>query len=696
MPDNENVALDQKKILIDGTGKQKAALDAYWVDKVDFIKFCPLSGIEDQSSIEEWADRLAFIKDDLQRLLCQPYHKFWSQVIFDGSLQMCLDTYLSFAPRCFDNLSHVPGHYQDSLKHVHKLVFMTFLRIATHKESKEHFITPHIFGDILYENFLFDIPKFMDLCVLYGTGNKQLLSKMINNVFSQQPKYIDDLKDVIHTIFEVFENIGSKCGVPMFEATVSQKMHKQTNILDMAIEDVKDILLYLVDIAQSILAFIEIYSPAADVLYQAGFVNRLAAMYEGVIPQLKRMLKERHWQDKHDSKELVMKKRNDFLDAIESILDEKLLITDLDENFSIEADLQLLQQTDHDDMLDANRVKFILDGVKAARNTLFGNKRISGNSDKVEAVVPQEVTVMNEGAVGGIEDNVNAENESYLKDYAGVPMPTDVEINSMILSIQDLLPDLGDGFIEACLEEFNFDASQVIDKILENSLPEYLKGLDHNIARDVKPKENSLLSQRNNIFDNDDFDIFHKTNVLDKTRIHKGKKKDESTVALLMDKSHVKDMKDRYTELGYTYDNEYDDEYDDTYDTINVGATDADSADELADRRTFTTPRIILQMEGKSTKDRKSEETVEEAPKDPGPPHDEFIANPAVLREKREQRYQQQHQQSSRSKQVKGKPKGQGQDNSTVHARKHKEANKSQRANHNRKTMASRKMAKGM
>ena len=56
---------------------------------------------------------------------------------------------------------------------------------------QEDFITPSTFGDILYENFLFDVPKFMDICALYGgesSSNTPLLRKMLENIFYKQPK----------------------------------------------------------------------------------------------------------------------------------------------------------------------------------------------------------------------------------------------------------------------------------------------------------------------------------------------------------------------------------------------------------------------------------------------------------------------------------------------------------------------------
>jgi len=45
--------------------------------------------------------------------------------------------------------------------------------------SQENFITPAVFAEIIYNNYLFDIPKILDLCVLFGKGNSQLVHKMI-------------------------------------------------------------------------------------------------------------------------------------------------------------------------------------------------------------------------------------------------------------------------------------------------------------------------------------------------------------------------------------------------------------------------------------------------------------------------------------------------------------------------------------
>ena len=129
----------------------------------------------------------------------------------------------------------------DIQRTIHKAVFLTFLRMSTHKESKvgaaplykkiwysklylwdcfyllhcapfskENFITPAVFGEIIYDNFLFDIPKIMDLCVLFGKGNSQLLYKMIGKVFVLliwKPALYYNRKTCLHLPAHSFPNV---------------------------------------------------------------------------------------------------------------------------------------------------------------------------------------------------------------------------------------------------------------------------------------------------------------------------------------------------------------------------------------------------------------------------------------------------------------------------------------------------------
>lgn len=77
-------------------------------------------------------------------------------------------------------------------------------RMASHKETTSCFITPEYFGLLIYDKYLFDIPKIMDLCTLYDNDtNRAILQKAISNLFKHQPEYNEDLENTVATIMEV-------------------------------------------------------------------------------------------------------------------------------------------------------------------------------------------------------------------------------------------------------------------------------------------------------------------------------------------------------------------------------------------------------------------------------------------------------------------------------------------------------------
>lgn len=63
------------------------------------------------------------------------------------------------------------------------------------------------------------------------------------------------------------------------------------------------------------------------------------------------------------------------------------------------------------------------------------------------------------------------------------PTVCGVELDSLISQVKDLLPDLGEGFILACLEHYSYDPEQVINNILEERLAPALSQLDRNLDR---------------------------------------------------------------------------------------------------------------------------------------------------------------------------------------------------------------------
>ncbi|XP_041276394.1 activating signal cointegrator 1 complex subunit 2 [Onychostruthus taczanowskii] len=710
-----------------------------------FVLYKPPPAIRDPALVEEFLERAKFIADDLNWLLALPHDKFWCQVIFDESLQKCLDSFLRSAPRKFDVLWDCHPEVHELQKCLHRSVFLTFLRMSTHKESKDHFITPSVFGKIIYNNFLFDIPKILDLCVLFGKGNGLLLQKMIGNIFTQQPSYFSDLEETLPTVLQVFNNILHKCGLQCEGASAEpQKLEEKVSVTagNMPLQELKDIVLYLCDTCTTLWAFLDVFPLACQTFQKHEFCYRLASFYELAIPELESAIKKRHYEDNsvfadlwrrisHSRKKMIevfhilvnqvclqpilessceniQPYIEEFLQIFTSVLQERRFLRDYDELFPVEDDVSLLQQASS--ALDETRTAYILQAVESAWEGVNRKKgqavKDPAASNRASAIVESTPEDREDpGAACALED------ECAGAAAAPVACVSGVELDSLISQVKDLLPDLGEGFILACLEEYGYDTEQVINNILEEKLVPCLDKLDRRMQRQLKPDPTPLVSSRCNIFQNDEFDVFSR-DAVDVSRIQKGKRREKDTTrSLVNDKRLVAEQRQRYSQYSVVLEElplppgaaqpyqDYEDEYDDTYDGNQVGANDADSDDELISRRPFTIPQVLRpkgQEEGQETEE-EDEEEEEEAEKERTKDH--FVQDPAVLRERAEARRQaflarKGHKHDSSA--VVGNAKGHGQSRETLQERRKKEANKSSRANHNRRAMADRKRSKGM
>ena len=142
----------------------------------------------------------------------------------------------------------------------------------------------------------------------------------------------------------------------------------------------------------------------------------------------------------------------------------------------------------------------------------------------------------------------------------------DIERTSLISQVIDILPHLGDGFVEECLQYYNWDIEATISGILNETLPPSLSTLNHSKKRSLPSKRettNYTPDQRRNVFDNDAFDL----KQISSTQIHRGRRDRASTSDLLNDKRFMQRHKEKIVKAVEAQEwDEYEDEYDDTYD----------------------------------------------------------------------------------------------------------------------------------
>lgn len=178
---------------------------------------------------------------------------------------------------------------------------------------------------------------------------------------------------------------------------------------------------------------------------------------------------------------------------------------------------------------------------------------------------------------------------------------------SLISQVRDLFPELGEGFIAACLHHYEDNAEALIDALLNNSLPPSLSSLKRNMPLPARPaavpaaarapaaaQPASVLAERRNVFDGDDFDVFA-GKAIKSNRVVRGKKYEPSflrpvpgnvahtrayaflhraqvdALKFMSQKGEVKKLKSMFEQY------QYEDEYDDSYDSFQaVGDADGE------------------------------------------------------------------------------------------------------------------------
>ena len=155
---------------------------------------------------------------------------------------------------------------------------------------------------MLYDNFIFDIPKMMDLCVLFGPTNSTLIGKMFTNIFSHQPKYRFDLEETAKSLdqvgsffflfflvvqlrifiylvlslqqyryiffVQVFHLILGQLGLDNNQAAGS------VHCGPLSSEELSELVMYVLDIAATLWYFVDIYPAATVILIEANVQNQ--------------------------------------------------------------------------------------------------------------------------------------------------------------------------------------------------------------------------------------------------------------------------------------------------------------------------------------------------------------------------------------------------------------------------------------
>ena len=140
-------------------------------------------------------------------------------------------------------------------------------------------MTQEAFASIIYNNFLFDIPKILDLCVLYKEN--PVLSKIVQNLFGAQKNYFQDFKACMRDIMRAVETSKKKLrsifeldGMYNFNENFSNKISSLIASTQRNMKDIFEVFYYLTDFVITLNDLIGFEPKICDILFEEKFEHK--------------------------------------------------------------------------------------------------------------------------------------------------------------------------------------------------------------------------------------------------------------------------------------------------------------------------------------------------------------------------------------------------------------------------------------
>jgi hypothetical protein len=227
---------------------------------------------------------------DVSNLLKQSFSVFWSHVIFEPSVMKFMDSFLRFKTRPYEHTRIENNNENDLIedsyvaklyRQLFKRVFALLVRLSSNREGYL-FISDAFWANLVVEKQVWDVAKLFDVALLYGNSNRELVTQMIERLFSLVPQLQQELVESSKQIFQSFRNIN---GLLMKEFKLAEKSNPSPN----STEQIE----YLTDMLASLSALQSLYPRSTHLFQPSGeigensFLSFLNILYEDLLPLIR-------------------------------------------------------------------------------------------------------------------------------------------------------------------------------------------------------------------------------------------------------------------------------------------------------------------------------------------------------------------------------------------------------------------------
>ncbi|XP_047089748.1 activating signal cointegrator 1 complex subunit 2-like [Lolium rigidum] len=460
------------------------------------------------------------LNDALAALLRAKPREFWRQVAQDTSLHAFLDSYLQFRHRWYD-LPHrspkgtVAGLVVGELE-LCRRVFMVLYRISSNKDPgtgvgeslsmKEH-------AALLQEKRLLDLPKLLDICAIYGHDNGKLTSSLVINAITVHPNVLDDINIVLRQFLDIFHTMQERCMKSLQDLSSPEPNDSGYTQLQ---KDFSEVLDFVNDAIISLDAFVDAYQPAALLLctsFEAGdgveeLLNTLARLHDFLLPSLLQGFQvmsssQSNGETSSDSivTDIVLGIRMLSKRAVVfgwRLLEFCYLNDQLKEHHIQTSSTKMFPAKVEDPMI---RGEIIIQKLKDINAEATYSSQVNPGKTFLQALQKDFQLISRIGDIrnkewiymehedfqfisrlcGSTVTSWNSVSDLPVSSHGGELQQKDEEaavIESKISQIRDLLPHCGKGFLAVCLEAYNQNPEEVIQRILDGTLHQDLLALD--------------------------------------------------------------------------------------------------------------------------------------------------------------------------------------------------------------------------
>ncbi|KAL2489184.1 Ubiquitin system component Cue protein [Forsythia ovata] len=475
---------------------------------------------------------------ELSRLLKLSPREFWKEVASDVSLHDFLESFLKFRSRWHDfphrgSRGIVAGVIVGEFD-LCRRVFMVLYRISSNRDpgaKAADALSPKDHAALLQDKKLLDLPKLLDICAIYGHENEDLTKILVMNAMKAQPSVQDDLPEIASHFLNIVQTMYQRCSSSLevlFSSGGGQDLG--SNHIH---SDYLEVMDFINDAVVSMDSFVTAYKHAAVIFtspVEMSFGNEellttLARLHDSLLPSLRRgfsiiyAVEDGNQETSSDMLSNVFISLNMLSRRIAKFGWQILYYCYLsDEVFEGSYSLPVAMKMYPANVEDpAIRADILIQSLRdlSGNHSHVSDRQTGGtflqNVEKNHLIMSRIELLRNTGWI--LIDNEQFQFLAGImrhpldtKEKSSVPSPMTSNgmrvdedtaiIESKISQIKDLFPDYGKGFLAACLEAYNQDMEEVIQRILEGTLHEELQSLD--ISMEIIPPSKSAPSVSKN------------------------------------------------------------------------------------------------------------------------------------------------------------------------------------------------------